>query len=129
MMKVLGKMKLGSSAKIELDEAVLFKSKAYIIKKRSNSIEKRHKGVQPHNKNTVEDSRNCSEKNDVYGNNYSFRSKKDEISLVKQTKIALNTYDDKGCLIKKYESVPCAHSEHECGDEFLPIKQNNLKAF
>ena len=49
--------------------------------------------------------------------------KKNEISMVKQPKIAVNTFDDKACYINNYESIPWGYSEYEQGDEFLPIKQ------
>ena len=69
------------------------------------------KGVQDHNKYTLEDYKYCLENNDIkYGVNYSFRSNKHEITLVKQKKIALNTFDDKRCHIDKYNSIPWGHN-------------------
>ena len=63
--------------------------------------------MQDHNKYTLEDCKYCLENNEIkYGVNYSFRSNKHEITLVKRKKMALNTFDDKRCYIDKYISVP-----------------------
>ena len=45
-----------------------------------------------------------------YGVNYSFRSNKQEISMVKQKKMALKTFDDKRCYIDEYDSVPWGYN-------------------
>ena len=63
--------------------------------------------MQDLNKYTLEDYKFCLEKNEVkYGVNYSFRSFKHAITMVKQEKIALKTFDDKICYIDKNISVP-----------------------
>ena len=60
---------------------------------------------------SLQDYKNCLENNENnYIVNYSFRSNKHEIILVKQKKIALNTFDDKSCYIDKYISVPWGYN-------------------
>ena len=109
--KFIGKMKLETAPELDVDEAVFLRSKfsSSIIKQ--NSSRCKHKGVQDHNKSTIEDYKFCLENNEIKnGVNYSFRSKKHEITMVKQKKIALNTFDDKRCYIDKYSSIPWGHN-------------------
>ena len=83
--KVIGKMKLETSPELDLDEAVFLRSKSYSLNLLQNSSRCKHKGVQDHNRYTLEDYKNCLENNVInYGVNYSFRSSKHEITLVKQ---------------------------------------------
>ena len=64
-----------------------------------------------HNKYTLEDYKHCLENNEIKsGVNYSFRSNKHESTLVKQKKIASNTFDDKRCYIDKYFSIPWGYN-------------------
>ena len=96
--KVIGKRKLETSPELDLDEAVFLGSKSYCLNLKQNSSHCKHKCVQNHNKYTLEDYKYCLEINKIkYGVNYSFRSNKHEITMVKQKKIALNTFDDKRC--------------------------------
>ena len=96
--EVLGKKKLETSPKLDLDEAVFFRSKSYCLNIKQNSSQCKHKGVQDHNKYTLEDYNNFLENTEIkYGINYSFRSNKHEITMVKRNKIALTTFDDKRC--------------------------------
>ena len=67
--------------------------------------------MQDHDKYILEDYKYCLVNKEIKnGVNYSFRSKKHEIALVKQKKIALNTFDDKRCYTDKYSSVPWGHN-------------------
>ena len=85
--KVVGKMKLETSPELDLDEAVFLRSKSYSLNIKQNSSYCKHKGVQDHKKYTLEDYKYCLENNEIkYGVNYSFRSNKHEITLVKQKK-------------------------------------------
>ena len=100
-------MKLETALEIDLDEAVFLRSKSYSLNIKQNSLHFKHKGVQDHNKYILEDYKYCLENNEIkYGVSYSFRSNKHEITMVKQKKIALNTFDDKRCYLDKYISVP-----------------------
>ena len=100
-------MKLETAPELDLDEAVFLGSKSYSLNLKQNSSQCKHKGVQDHNKYILEDNRFCLENNKIkYGVNYSSRSNKHEITMVKQKKIALNTFDGKRCYIDKYISVP-----------------------
>ena len=91
---------------IDLDEAVFLRSKSYSLNIKQNSLHCKHKGVQDHNKYTSEEYKYCSENIEIkYGVNYSFRSNKHEITMVKQKKIASNTFDDNRCYLDKYISV------------------------
>ena len=93
-------MKLETAPALDLDEAVFFRSKSYSFNIKQNSSHCKHKGVQDHNKYTLEDYKYSLENNgNKYGINYSFRSNKHEITMVKQKKISLNTFDDKRCYI------------------------------
>ena len=96
---------------VDLDEALFLRSKSYSLKIKQNSSHCKHKGEQDHNKYTLEDYKNCLENNEVtYAVNYSFRSNKLEITVVKQKKIALNAFDDKRCYNDEYISVPWGHN-------------------
>ena len=109
--KVIGKMKLETAPELDLDEAVFLRSKSYSLNIKQNNSHCKHKGVQDHNKFTLEDYKYCLENNEIkYGVTYSFRSNKHEIAMVKQKKIALNTFDDKRCYIDKYISVPWGYN-------------------
>ena len=109
--KDIGKMKLETAPELDLDEAVFLRSKSYSLNIKQNSSLCKHKGVQDHNKYTLEDYKYCLENNETkYGVNYSFRSNKHEITMVKQKKIALNTFDDKRWYIDKYNSIPWGHN-------------------
>ena len=105
--KVVGKMKLETAPELDLDEAVFFRSKSYSLNINQNNSHCKHKGVQDRNKYTLEDYNYCLENNEIkYGLNYSFRSNKHEIAMVKQKKIALNSFDDKRSYTDKYNSIP-----------------------
>ena len=85
--KIIGKMKLETASESDLDEAVFLRSKSYSLNIKQNSLHCKHKGVQDHNKYTLEDYKYCLEINEnKYGVNYSFRSNKHEITIVKQKK-------------------------------------------
>ena len=59
--------------------------------------------MQGHNKYTLGVYKYCLENNEIkYGVDYSFRSNKHEITIVKQRKIALKTFDGKRCYLDKY---------------------------
>ena len=104
-------MKLETAPELDLDEAVFLRSKSYSLNIKQNSSQCKHKGVQDHNKCTLEDYKYCLENNEIkYGVNLPFRTKEHENTLVKQKKIALNTFDDKRCYIDKYISVPWGHN-------------------
>ena len=104
-------MKLETAPELDINEAVFLRSKSYCLNINQNRSHCKHKGVQDHNKYTLEDYKDCLENNDTkYGVNYSFRSNKHEIIMVKQKKIALNTFDDKRCYIDKYNSIPWGHN-------------------
>ena len=108
--KVIGKVKLETAPELNLDE-VFLGSKSYSLNIKQNKSHCKHKGVQDHNKYTLEDYKYCLENNEIkYGVNYSFRSNKYETTMVKQQKIALNTFDDKRCYIDKYNSIPWGHN-------------------
>ena len=80
-------MKLETAPDLDLDEAIFLRSISYCINIRQNRLHCKHKGVQDHNKYTPEDYKYCLENNEIkYGVNYSFRSNKHEITLVKQKK-------------------------------------------
>ena len=83
--KVIGKKKLETAPELDLDEAVFLRSKSYSLNIKHNSLYCKHKGVQDHNKYTLEDYKYCLENTEIkYGVNYSFRSNKHEITMVKQ---------------------------------------------
>ena len=78
--KVIGNLKLESLPEF-------LRSKSYSLNIKQNSSHCKHKGVQDHNKYTLEDYKHSLENNEIkYGVNYSFRSNKHEITLVKQKK-------------------------------------------
>ena len=109
--KVIGRMKLETAPELDLDEAVFLRRKSYSLNFKQNSSHCKHKGVQDHNKNTLEDYKYCLEINEIkYGVNYPFRSNKHEITLAKQKKMALKTFDDKRSYIDRYISVPWGHN-------------------
>ena len=108
--KVIVKMKLETAPEIDLDEGVFLRSKSYSLNIKQNSSHCKQKGVQNHNKYTLEDYKYCLDNNEIkYGVNYSIRSNKHEITMVKQKK-ALNTFDDKRCYIYKYNSISWGHN-------------------
>ena len=108
--KCIGKTKLETALELDLDEAFL-RSKSYSLKTKQNRSHCKHKGVQDHKKYTLEEYKFCLEKNEAkYGVNYSFRSNKHENTMVKQKKIALNTFDDERCFIDKNNSIPWGHN-------------------
>ena len=45
--------------------------------------------------------------------------------MVKQSKLALNTFDDKRFYVERYQSVPWGTSENGNEDEFIPMKSEN----
>ena len=109
--KVIGKMKLETAPKLDLDEAVMFRSKSYFLDLKQNSSHCKHEGVQDHNKYALEDYKYCLENNEIkYGVNYSSRCIKHEITMVKQKKIASKTFDDKRCYNDKNNSIPWGHN-------------------
>ena len=80
-------MKLETSPELDLHEAVFLRSKSYSHNIKQNSSNCKHKGMQDHNKYTLEDYKYCLENNEFkFGVNYSFRSNKHEITMVKQKK-------------------------------------------
>ena len=104
-------MKLETAPEVDLDEAVFLRSKSYSLNIKQTCFHCKHKGVQDHNKYTLEDYKYRLENNEIkYSDNYSFRSNKHEITMVKQKMIALNTFDDKRCYIDKYISVPWGYN-------------------
>ena len=67
--------------------------------------------MQDHNNYTLEAYKYCLANNEFeYGVNFSFRSNRHEISMVKQKKIAFNTFDDKRCYIDEFISVPWGYN-------------------
>ena len=109
--KVIGKNKLETTTELDLDEAVLLRSKSYSLNIKQNIPHCKHRGVQDHKKYTLENYKYCLENNDnKYGVNSSFRSNKHEITMVKQKKIALYTFDDKRWYIENYISIPWGHN-------------------
>ena len=85
--KVIGKLKLEAAPELDLGEAVFLRSKSFSINIKQNNSKCKHKGVQDHNKYTLEDYKFCLENNEIkYGVNYSLRSDKHEITMVKQKK-------------------------------------------
>ena len=106
-----GKMKLETAPELDLDEAVFLRSKSYSLNIKQNSSKCKLKCIQDHNKYTLENYEYCLEKNEIkYGVDSSFRSNEHEITLVKQKKIALNTFDDKRWYIDKFNSIPWGHN-------------------
>ena len=100
-------MKLETAPELDLDEAVFLRSKSYSSYFKQNSSHCKHRGDQE----LLEDYKYCLENNEIkYGVNYSFISNKHEITMVKQKKIALNTFDDKRCYIDKFNSIPWGHN-------------------
>ena len=109
--KVIGKRKLETSLELDLDEAVFLRSKSYCLNINQNNSKCKHKRVQNHNKYTLEDYKNCLDNNEIkYGVNYSLRSDKHEITMIKQKKMALKPFDDKRCYIDKYNSIPWGYN-------------------
>ena len=104
-------MKLETLPELDLDEAVFLRSKSYSLNIKQNSSHCIHKCVQDHIKYTLEYYKYCLEINEInYGVDYSFRSIRHEITMVKQKKIASNTFDDKKCYIDKYNSIPWGYN-------------------
>ena len=100
--KVIGEMKLETTPEIDLNETVILGSKSYSLNIKQNSLHCKHKGVQDHNKYTLEVYKYCLENNEIEKCvNYSFGGNKHEITMIKQKKITLNTFDDKRCYIEK----------------------------
>ena len=96
----IGKIKLELAPELDLDETVFLSSKSYSLNYIKNSLHCKHKDKQDHNKHTLEDYEDCSERNEIKNDvNFSFRSNKHEIRMMKQKKIALNTFDNKRCYI------------------------------
>ena len=85
--KVPGKMKRETALELDLDEAVFLGSKSYSLNIKQNISHCKHKGVQDHNEYTLKDYKYCLDNIEIkYGVNYSFRSNKHEITMVKQKK-------------------------------------------
>ena len=104
-------MKSETAPKFYLNEAVFLGSKFCSLNFKQNSVQCKHKGRQDHNKYTLEHYESCSENIETnYGVNYSFRSTKHEITMVKQKEIALNTFDDKLSYFDKNISVPWGYN-------------------
>ena len=83
--EVVGKMKLEIAPELDLDEAVNFRMKSCSLIFKQNSLYCKNKGVQDHNKYTLEEYKYCLENHEnKIGVNYSFRSKKHEITMVKE---------------------------------------------
>ena len=81
---------------LDLDDAILPRSKHYSVDIKPNESKTKHKGVQDQRRDDSEDHKKSLGKNEIkYGVNYSFRKIKDEVWLVKQKNIALTTFDDK----------------------------------
>ena len=99
-------MKIETGPDLELTKAIFLRSKCYIYTTPSEETNKQ-KGVQNSNKFMFDEYFNCLENNqNYYATNYSLKSKKHEITMIKQDKIALSSFDDKRCYINTYESVP-----------------------
>ena len=78
-------MKLETSPELDLEEAVFLSSKSYSLILKHNRSHCKHKGAQDHNKYTLEDCKYCLENNEIKnGVNFSFRSNKHDITMVKQ---------------------------------------------
>ena len=93
--KVIGEMKMETSPELDLDEAVFLRSQSYSLNNKQNSSHCKHKRVQDHNNDTLEDYKYCLQnKENKFGDNYSFRTSKHEITMVKRKKRALNTFDE-----------------------------------
>ena len=85
--KIIVKMKFETAPELDLDEAVFLRIKSYSLNIKQNSSHCKHKGVQDHNKYTLGDYKYCLDNNEFkYGVNYSFKSNKHEITMVKQKK-------------------------------------------
>ena len=104
-------MKLETTPEVGLDELMFSRSKPYSLIIKQFSSHCKHTGVKSHNKYTLEDYKYCLENNEIkWCVNYSFRSNKHEITMVKQAKIALNTFDDERSYNDEYISVPWSHN-------------------
>ena len=104
-------MNLETSPELELDEAMFSRSKSYSIIIKTTDLKAKHKRREEHSKYTLEHYKNCLEKNEIiYGIFHSFRCRKHQISMVKQSKIALITFDDKRCYINKHKRTMALRS-------------------
>ena len=102
--KVIGKMKIETSPIIELTEFIALRSKSYSYS--YDNIEKgKQKGIQktPKMENYITSLFNSQTTNT---NNYSIRSNQHQLTVEKQTKLALNPFDDKRMYLNPIESLP-----------------------
>ena len=77
-------MKLETLPEPDLDEAIFFGIKSSSPNIKQNNSHYKHKGAQVHSKHNVEVYNICLEKNEIkYGVNYSSRSNKHEITMLK----------------------------------------------
>ena len=118
----MGKMKLESSPETKLDETVFWGKILVLFKKPSNLNETEHTGLPSRYNYTPKTFKMVLNLRKKLWKCVSFRSKKYEVSMVKQPKIALNTFYDIRCYNKNYGSVPCLYSKKEYGDEKVPTK-------
>ena len=82
---VIGEMELETAPELYLDEAVFLGSKTLSLIIKRNSSRCIHKEVQDHNRYALEVFKHCLENNEnKYGINYSFRSNKHEITMIRQ---------------------------------------------
>ena len=80
-------MKLETALELDLDAAVFLRSESYSLNIQQNSSHCKDKAAQDHNKYTLEVYTYCLGNNETkYSVNYSFRSNKNEITMVKQKK-------------------------------------------
>ena len=99
-------MKVETAPELDLDEAILLRSKYDSPNKKQKSSHCKHKRVQSHNKHTIEVCMNFLEINEsLHGSICSFKQIKTDIYLVKQPKIAVNTFDDERCYTDKHNSI------------------------
>ena len=119
--KVIGKMKIETSPIIELTEFIALRSKSYSYS--YDNIEKgRQKGIQktPKMENYITSLFNSQTTNT---NNYSIRSNQHQLTVEKQTKLALNPFDDKRMYLNPIESLPWdIHIQSKCCPCILCIK-------
>ena len=102
--KVVGKMKIETSPILTLDNFTALRSKSYCYS--YGNIEKgRQKGIQktPENEDYKRSLFLSQTKNST---NYSIRSNQHQLTVEKQTKLALNPFDDKRLYLDPIKSLP-----------------------
>ena len=112
--KVIGKFKIETSPHLYLDEFCSLRAKSYAFK--INDIKKsKQKGIQK--APDIEEYKHCLfNKNTTNQTNISIRSERHNINVIKQNKLALNSFDDKRLYINNTYSVPWdTHTQmYEC---------------